>query len=165
MVGSTLRSLILWGACLALATGARRARPPPGPKEPLPTVGDALDLKAENSYLGKDWQAVCVLTPGSGARRIVTKEGEVIGMRRRQGMVTWLKKHNHMPWAKPWDDPQTAPFKVRYMRLDPAGVALSMAHEKKLSLSAGEYEGKTIVSLSLAKPRAWYKFWPERKSE
>ena len=160
------------GACLLLllavgvrdAAGAaarrRRARPPPGPKDPTPTIGDALEINADPEYLGKDWQAVCVLTPGSANRRIVKRDGTVEGMRRRRGLITWIKKHEHFPWENPWKDPSHAPFKVRYLKEDPRGIAMSMAQEKNAELRLGTYKKRTVIGLSLAKPRAWWKFWP-----
>ena len=152
-------------ALLLAAEGAagarRRVRPPPGPKEPKPTIGDSLDLQYDNEYLGKNWQAVCQLTPGSSNRRILTRDGQMYGMRRRRGVITWLKKKDDfLPWENPWADPARAPFKVRIMKLDPRGVALSMAQEKRLELGAGQYQGRDIMSVKLAKPRAWWKFWP-----
>ena len=151
---------LLCALLLPCATEARRGAYTPGPRERTPTVGDSLDMKAENDYIGKDWQAVCVLTPGSANRRIITKDGKAIGMRRRRGMVTWLKKKEYWPWESPWADPVSAPFKVRYLKQDPAGIALSMAQEKKLRLGLGSYKGRSVVSVKLVKPRAWWKFWP-----
>lgn len=155
--GSLLVLLLL--AIVPLAAGARR-RAPRAPREKSTTVGDALDIGGDPDYLGYDWQAVCVLTPGSANRRIVTKEGKMVGMRRRRGMVTWLKKKSYWPWEKPWDDVQRSPFKVRYLKEDPKGVMLSMAQQKQLQLGMGEYKGRQVVSVKLIKPRAWWKFWP-----
>ena len=154
-----LLSVLLLGV-LQLAAGAPRRRPPPGPREQKPTIGDALDVAADPEYIGKDYQAVCVLTPGSSNRRIVKRDGTIVGMRRRRGMITWLKKKDYFPWEKPWDDPMKAPFKVRFLKEDPAGLALAMATEKKLALRMGKYKGRAIVGMSLVKPRAWWKFWP-----
>merc|ERR1711871_760055 len=101
--------------------------------------GDALDIHADKDYIGKDIQVVSVLTPGSAVRRIVKSDGTIEGMRRRRGMITRVKKkQDYLPWQRPWKDEATAPFKVRYLRQDPRGIALSLAHDKKVELGRAE---------------------------
>lgn len=160
-----LAVVLLFGVLQLSAAAARRRRPPPGPREAKPTIGDALDLQAEPDYIGKDWQATCVLTPGSANRRILKRDGTMVGMRRRRGMVTWLKKKEYFPWEKPWDDPVQSPFKVRFLKEDPAGIALALAQEKKLDLRLGKYKGRAVIGMSLAKPRPFWKFWPKPAEE
>ena len=116
----------------------------------------------DKDYLGKDWQVVSVITPGSATRRIVNRDGTISGMRRRRGLITWVKKNEHYPWQNPWNDPTRAPFKVRFLKADPQGIALSMAKENKAGLRMAAYEGRTVVGLSLAKPRPFWKFWPAK---
>ena len=164
-----LFALVLACTLLPSADAARRRRaprPPPGPKELVPTIGDSMDINAESDYLGKDWQIVNVLTPGSSVRRVVKRDGTVVGMRRRRGMVTWVKKRDRWPWENPWKDPTRAPFKVRYVRTDPRGVAASLIQEKKAVLGYGKLKsGREVVGFAMAKPRAWWKFWPEKSEE
>ena len=156
-------ALLLVLAEVAEGARARRARrPSPGPREPVPTVGDALDIHADNEYIGKDNQAVCVITPGSANRRIVTTNGTMVGMRRRRGLITWIKKKDdYWPWEKPWDDPMRAPFKVRFLKMDPAGIAMSMVKEERLAIAHGrdKKSGRNIIGVGLVKPKAWWKFW------
>ena len=145
-------------AVLAFPAAARR--PPPGPREPQPTVGDALDIRTSKDYLGKDMQAVLSIQPGSANRRIVSREtGEISGMRRRRGMTVWMKKRDKYPWEKPWEDPMSAPFKLRFLRQDPAGIMLSQYKQGKVLMKQSSSKGKSVLSVSLPKPKPWYRMF------
>ena len=159
----SITSLLLLGT-LALAA-ARRGRPPPGPREPAPTVADALDIRAPKEYLGKDWQAVMTMTPGSASRRTVSKEtGKITGMRRRRGLMTYMKKREKYPWENPWAEPSEAPFKLRFLRQDPAGIVMSMEKQGKLRLQSASHKGKAVLGVGMLKPKPWYmKFFPDGK--
>lgn len=140
-------------------------RPPPGPREPAPTIADALDIRAPKEYLGKDMQAVMTMTPGSSSRRIVSKKtGKISGMRRRRGMMIYLKKREKYPWENPWAEPSEAPFKLRFLRHDPAGIVLSLEKQGKLQLVSGSHKGKAVLGVGMPKPKPWYtKFFPDKK--
>lgn len=148
--------LCLLALCAHQLVAARRARKEP--RGPVPTIGDALEIKANPDYLGKNWQAVHVMSPLSANRRMLKRNGDkFIGTQRRRGLVTWLKKRENFPWERPWDDVSHAPFKVRFLRHDPAGIALSMAQEGKLKLSEGGDARSPSVRVSLPKPKPWYR--------
>ena len=73
-------------------------------------------------------------------------------------MITWMKRREDWPWEKPWEDTSRAPFKVRFLREDPAGVALALAQQGKLQLQQGKVQGKEIVSISIPKPtKPWWR--------
>lgn len=152
---------LLLGMC---ACAAARARAPPGPRETVPTLGDALDIRAPKEYLGKDMQVVMEAAPLSANRRILQKKtGTFKGMRRRRGLTVWMKKRDKYPWENPWAEPSEAPFKLRYFKHDPVGIALSMEKEGKLQIQTASYKGKTVLGVGLTKPKPWYsKFLPDR---
>ena len=139
-----------------LLVSGRRSSKPEAPSK-LPSVGDALDIKGPSEFLGKNWQAVMVMSPLSANRRILRRDGNFTGVQRRRGVVTWLKQRDNYPWEKPWEDPSRAPFKMRFLRHDPAGIALSMAYEGKIDLDDREHDGRTVLSMTIAKPKPWWK--------
>ena len=121
-------ALMLTVAYLACATSAAVT-----PRKPKPTIGDTLEINGPDDYLGKDWQAVSVMAPLSGNRRLISrKTGDFSGIRRRKGMVHWIKKREK---AHPFERLQRKPWKVRYLKEDPVGVALSLAEEGKVCAS------------------------------
>ena len=147
----------MWGVlcCMQLASG-RAVKSTGGKKKPqLPSIGDALDLHAPDDYIGKDWQAVSVITPLSSNRRQLSHTtGQWKGMRRRRGMITWMKKREGWPF----EAPNKYRFKHRILREDPAGVMLTLAQEGKLQLRTGTKNGKQVLSVSLAKPsKPWWR--------
>ena len=149
----TLRHTML-AMLLSLAGAAKRAAPPPKPQ--TPTIGDTLEIRAPDSYLGKNMQVVGVLTPLSSRRRVIDrKTGEFTGMKRRRGMIHWYKKRESWPFERL----KRQPFTIRYLREDPAGVALTLAQEGKIMLMDGEDEKKRkVVGLVMAKPKRWWPF-------
>ena len=129
---------------------AVRAKPP---REVQPSVADTVEIHAPDDYLGKNWQAVSVITPLSSNRRTLShKTGQWQGMQRRRGMITWMKKYE--PW--PFETPKRR-FTVRIMREDPAGIMLTLAKEGKLKLGQGTRGGKEVISVSLPKPKPWWR--------
>jgi len=153
--------LLVVSGCALFASGAaarRGARAPRDPKQTVPTVGDALEIRpADPDYLGRNWQAVSVISPGSSQRRIMSrKTGEFKGTNSRRGMITWVKKRDNWPWENPWEDSKP-PFKLRFLRQDPAGIMMSLAAEGKLQISDGQYKGRKVVRVSLSKPKPWYR--------
>ena len=146
---------IALGLAILVCSVDARGAPPPKPKKPSITIGDALDIRAPESYLGKNWQAVSVITPLSANRRQLTHDTkQFVGMRRRRGMVIWLKKREGWPFEKL----ARKPFTLRFLRHDPAGIALSMAQEGLVELREEVSDGKRVVSLSMAKPnKPWYR--------
>jgi len=151
------------GSALFVAGARRATRAPKEPRGPTASIGDAIDVRSNDpNYIGHGWQAVSVITPMSSGRRTLTRDGKFVGSSRRRGLVTWIKKHDRMPWEKPWDDPAKAPFKLRFLRQDPAGVALALAQEGKLELAAarvknGRYQGRRVLQMRLVKPKPWYR--------
>ena len=88
--------------------------------------------------------------------------GKITGSRRRRGMTVWMKRRDKYPWEKPWDEPATAPFKLRFLRHDPAGILLSQMHEGKLSMASGSYKGRAAYSVALPKLKPWYRKAPNK---
>jgi hypothetical protein len=152
---ATQFSLLVLLSCVAYFAAARRAVAPTGPRDPKPTIGDALDLKGDDEYLGRDWQSVLVKSPMSANRRIMHRDGNITGVPRRRGLTVWMKKREKYPWEKPWADPSRAPFKLRFLRHDPAGIALSLAQEGKLQLRQGVHNGRPTFGVDLPKPKPW----------
>ena len=62
------RLACVFAACLCGSHAARQKRQT---KFYNPTVGDALDLQRTGGRLGRDWQWVSVITPGSSQRRVI----------------------------------------------------------------------------------------------
>lgn len=139
-----------------LLVSARRQRAPRGP---VPTIGDAMEIRTDPDYLGRDWQAVLTMAPLSANRRIMPRSGNLTGVQRRRGLVTWMKKRDNWPWENPWEQEtlSESPFKLRFLRHDPAGIALSMAQEGKIVLRDGGDARRPSVQVSLAKPKPWYR--------
>ena len=135
---------------VAVCSAARRAGPPQ-PKTPQPTIGDSLEIRAPDSYLGKNTQIVSVITPLSSRQRLIDrKTNEFKGMKRRRGMIHWVKQRE----AWPFERLKRQPFSIRYLREDPAGVALTLAEEGKLQLFEGETSsGKKVVGFSMKKKK------------
>ena len=104
---------------------------------------------APDSYLGKNTQIVGVITPLSSRQRLIDrKTNEFKGMKRRRGMIHWVKQRE----AWPFERLKRQPFSIRYLREDPAGVALTLAEEGKLQLFEGETSsGKKVVGFSMKK--------------
>ena len=105
----------------------------PSARQPRAAIGEALEIRHnDEDYLGKNWQIVSVITPKSGGRRILDhKTGNFTGMKRRQGMVHWVKKREQWPFERL----QRQPFKVRIFKADPAGIVTSMVQEGKLVMA------------------------------
>jgi len=142
LVAATILSL------LAVLTSAARA--PPKPKPKTPTIGDSLEIRAPDSYLGKNTQVVGVLTPLSSRRRLINHESHTFtGMKRRRGMIHWVKQRESWPFERL----KRQPFTIRYLREDPAGVALTLAQEGKLKLLKGEQDSKKVVGFVMTKPK------------
>lgn len=128
----------------------------PSARQPRAAIGEALEIRHnDEDYLGKNWQIVSVITPKSGGRRILDhKTGNFTGMKRRQGMVHWVKKREQWPFERL----QRQPFKVRIFKADPAGIVTSMVQEGKLQLSGFTVDGRPGVQLSLPRPsKPWYR--------
>ncbi len=133
-------------SAVVVCTSAARAPPKPKPKQP--SIGDSLEIRAPDSYLGKDMQIVGVLTPLSSRRRLIDRKTmEMKGMKRRRGMIHWVKKREYWPFERP----KRQPFTIRYLREDPAGVALTLAEEGKLQLFEGETGGKKVIGFAVKK--------------
>ena len=132
------------------------ARAPTAPRQKRAAIGEALEIRHnDEEYLGKNWQIVSVITPLSAGRRVLDHQtGNFTGMKRRRGMVHWVKKRE--PW--PFERLQRQPFKVRILKEDPAGIVASMVQEGKLQLSEFTSDGRPGISLSLPKPnKPWYR--------
>ena len=69
-------------------------------------------------------------------------------------MVHWMKKREK---AHPFERLRRKPFKIRYVKEDPTGIALSLVEEGKLNMRVGTAGKRQIVSVSLPKPKQWYR--------
>ncbi|KAL1496171.1 hypothetical protein AB1Y20_014788 [Prymnesium parvum] len=120
-----------------------------------PAIGDALEFgSASPGYLPKRTQLVGVLQPLSSRRRLLDrKAGVLLGPSRRQGIVWWAKRRGWNPLRRE----KRAPFKVRLLKHNAAGVLLTLAEEGKVELAHEARRGERTLSVKLAKPRPWWR--------
>ena len=66
-----------------------------------------------------------------------------------------MKMHMMKTKQSLWDksDPR---FKLRVIKHDPAGMMLDMVERGELDLQLKKVQGKTALSVSLAKPKRWW---------
>lgn len=123
----------------------------------VPAVGDVLEFGERNpTYLQKDTQVVGVIPTFSSSRRMLDRKANVFyGPSRRKGIMWYSKKRK---W-NPFRSSQREPFKVRLLKVSPAGLLLTLAEEEKLELR--EEKSKTannmLLSVKLAKPKPWWR--------
>lgn len=147
------------------AAAARRQRAKVKPFDP--PIGHVAEFKhAPKEYLGKGTKVVSVLTPGSGGRRLINPETrKFYGVQRREGMVTWVKKGKRMPF---WGRNRRLPWKIRYVRMDPRGIAAKLTKEGQMDWRiTSEKKGlrtRKILSVTKLEQPSWWEKTRDRLS-
>ena len=159
--------LLLVGAVCCVEAARRGRRAPAAAEGSLeawkpPPIGDCIELRgAPRDYIKKDLQIVNVITPGSDNIRMINrKTRKFYGMNRRRGMICWMKQRDRNIFA---GNPENPPFKVRFLRLDPRGMALALVKEGKISFDVQDLPGRTndenmfALHVEVHKPQPWWR--------